>query len=94
VYAERIIDAYSTTSGETRTLTAAMHGRQTGDPARLARALLALAAGEHPPRRFVAGADAVAIFEETLSERNADLRAWRDLSLSLAYQDALEASAS
>ena len=90
VYAARVIDAYATTSGETRKFTAAMHGRQSGDPEKLAQALLMLAAAEHPPRRFVAGADAVTLFEQALRERSAELEAWRDLSRSLAHQDSLE----
>ena len=67
-----------------------MHRRQSGDPERLAQALLTLAAAEHPPRRFVAGADAVDIFQQALSDRGAELEAWRTLSLSLAHQDSLE----
>ncbi len=37
------------------------NGRQSGDPAKLARALVAIANQSPPPRRFVAGADAIAI---------------------------------
>ena len=42
-----------------------MNGRQGGDPAKLAAALVQLAALEEPPLRFPAGADAVEIFEQT-----------------------------
>jgi hypothetical protein len=35
-------------------------GRQSGDPAKLARALITIASQEPPPRRFIAGADAIA----------------------------------
>jgi len=40
-----------------------MNGQQAGDPAKLARALLTIASQEQPPRRFLAGADAIAIAE-------------------------------
>ena len=40
-----------------------MNGRQGGDPAKLADALVHLAARDEPPLRFPAGADAVATFE-------------------------------
>ena len=75
-------------------MTSAMDRNQSGDPERLAQALLILAAAEHPPQRFVAGADPVTIFDETLSRRAAELKAWRHLSLSLAHQDSLEGSPS
>jgi NAD(P)-dependent dehydrogenase (short-subunit alcohol dehydrogenase family) len=37
------------------------NGRQAGDPAKLALALLTIADQQPPPRRFIAGADAVAV---------------------------------
>ena len=40
-----------------------MNGQQSGDPAKLAAALVHLAALHEPPQRFPAGADAVATFE-------------------------------
>ncbi len=36
-----------------------MNGRQSGDPARLGRALVTLLDSAAPPQRWVAGADAV-----------------------------------
>ena len=64
--------------------------RQSGDPERLAQALLTLAAVEHRPRRFVGGADAVDMCERTLRSRTAELNDWRTLSLSLAHRESLE----
>jgi hypothetical protein len=40
-----------------------MDGKQGGDPAKLAGALLQLVALAEPPARFAAGADAVQAFE-------------------------------
>ena len=40
-----------------------MDGKQGGDPAKLADALVHLVALDQPPLRFAAGADAVALFE-------------------------------
>ena len=45
----------------------AMNGRQAGDPAKLARALVTIAGQEQPPRRFIAGADAIAIAEQKVT---------------------------
>src|SRR5690349_10095949 len=44
------------------------NGKQVGDPAKLAQALLAVASQEPPPRRFIAGADAVAGAEQKVAE--------------------------
>jgi hypothetical protein len=38
----------------------AQNGQQSGDPAKLARALITIASQKQPPRRFIAGADAIA----------------------------------
>ena len=46
-----------------------MNGKQGGDPAKLAQALLTIVEEEQPPFRFIAGADALAQAEEKLAER-------------------------
>ncbi|CAA9303220.1 MAG: Dehydrogenases with different specificities (related to short-chain alcohol dehydrogenases) [uncultured Chloroflexi bacterium] len=63
-----------------------MNGKQSGDPAKLARALVTIAAQEEPPRRFVAGADAVAVAEQKAADLVAQAHAYRDLSTSLAIE--------
>jgi len=63
----------------------AQNGRQSGDPAKLARALVIIASQEPPPRRFIAGADAVATAEQKLAELKAQIDSNRDLSTSLAF---------
>jgi hypothetical protein len=40
-----------------------------------------------PPFRFSAGAEAVAIFEQSSASKRQELDQWRDLSVSLAHQD-------
>ena len=61
------------------------HGKQAGDPAKLAQALLAIAAQEPPPRRFLAGADAIAVAEQKIADLRADIESNRQLSSSLAF---------
>lgn len=63
---------------------AAMNGQQAGDPARLARALVTIAGLAQPPRRFIAGADAIAIAEQKVRDLQEQINAYRDLSTSLA----------
>jgi NAD(P)-dependent dehydrogenase (short-subunit alcohol dehydrogenase family) len=65
----------------------AMNGQQSGDPARLAQALLTIAGQETPPRRFIAGADAIAIAEQKVRDLQQQINAHRDLSVSLALAE-------
>jgi NAD(P)-dependent dehydrogenase (short-subunit alcohol dehydrogenase family) len=63
----------------------AQNGRQSGDPAKLARALITLARQEPPPRRFIAGTDAIATAEQKIADLKAQIDAHRDLSTSLDF---------
>jgi len=61
------------------------HGKQPGDPARLAQAMVQLAAEEKPPLRFVAGAFAVDMAKTKLAGMGAEFDRWRDLALGTDY---------
>jgi hypothetical protein len=63
----------------------AQNGRQSGDPAKLARALITIASQEPPPRRFIAGADAIATAEQRVADLKAQIDAYRELSTSLDF---------
>ncbi len=63
----------------------ATHGQQAGDPAKLAQALLTIAGQEPPPRRFLAGADAIATAEQKIADLRADIESSRPLSTSFAF---------
>jgi hypothetical protein len=65
-----------------------MNGQQSGDAAKLAAALVRLAALDEPPLRFAAGADAVGAFEQKARDLLAQADAHRALSSSLAHDDA------
>jgi NAD(P)-dependent dehydrogenase (short-subunit alcohol dehydrogenase family) len=65
-----------------------MNGKQGGDPAKLAAALLTIAGLEHPPLRWLAGADAVGAAEQKARDLLAQADAYRELSSSLAHDDA------
>jgi NAD(P)-dependent dehydrogenase (short-subunit alcohol dehydrogenase family) len=65
-----------------------MDGKQGGDPAKLAAALVKIVALKEPPARFAAGADAVQTFEAKANTLLAHAQAHRALSASLAYDDA------
>ena len=66
----------------------AMNGQQAGDPAKLARALVTIAGQEQPPRRFIAGADAIAVAKQKVRDLQEQINAYRDLSTSLARDEA------
>jgi hypothetical protein len=64
-----------------------MHGQQGGDPAKLANALVQLASQDEPPRRWVAGGDAIATVEQKAKDLLAQADAYRELSTNLAHEE-------
>jgi len=87
-YATSSIEDYAERHAERVQWYEAMNGQQAGDPAKLARALVTIAGQEQPPRRFIAGADAIAIAEQKAKDLQEQANAFRDLSTSLARDDA------
>jgi NAD(P)-dependent dehydrogenase (short-subunit alcohol dehydrogenase family) len=51
----------------------------------LARALITIAAQNPPPRRFIAGSDAIAVAEQKIVDLKGQIEANRALSTSLAF---------
>jgi NAD(P)-dependent dehydrogenase (short-subunit alcohol dehydrogenase family) len=88
-YADVSIDDYAERTAQTRPAWEAMSGKQGGDPAKLAKALITVVGQEQPPLRWVAGADAVATVEQKANELLAQVDAYRDLSSSLAVDEPL-----
>jgi NAD(P)-dependent dehydrogenase (short-subunit alcohol dehydrogenase family) len=87
-YAAASIEDYAERNAAQREFYESMDGKQGGDPAKLAQALLTLTDQEQPPFRFIAGADAIAVAEEKLAERQQQIDAYRDLSTSLGLGEA------
>ncbi len=86
-YAESSIKDYAERTEQTVTAWQSMNGQQGGDPAKLANALVHLAAQDEQPLRFPAGADAVATFENRAKLLLDQADANRDLSSDLAHDD-------
>ncbi len=86
-YAEPSIEDYAERGAAQREGYAAQNGRQAGDPAKLAQALVMIADQQPPPRRFIAGADAIAIAEQKAKTLHDQANAFRELSSSLAFDD-------
>ena len=87
-YAKPSIDDYAEKTKEIVAAWKSMDGKQGGDPAKLAAALVKLVALQDPPTRFAAGADAMQTFEAKANTLLAQGQAHRELSTSLAYDDA------
>lgn len=57
-------------------------GKQLGDPAKAARAMLAVIAAEHPPAHLLLGSDALALVRDQLAALADEFCAWEALTLS------------
>jgi NAD(P)-dependent dehydrogenase (short-subunit alcohol dehydrogenase family) len=86
-YADAAIEDYDDARAEQMSWWVAQDGRQSGDPARLADALVALAHLEAPPRRLIAGSDVVSLAEQKIAELQQQIDADRDFAASLAFND-------
>ncbi|WP_405876669.1 SDR family oxidoreductase [Streptomyces sp. NBC_00005] len=84
---EPTIDDYAERTTATISAWKSMNGQQTGDPAKLARALLTIADQDKPLLRFVAGADAIEGVEAKARDLLAQAEASRELGSNLGYDD-------
>jgi NAD(P)-dependent dehydrogenase (short-subunit alcohol dehydrogenase family) len=84
-YAEPSIDDYAERTKQTVTAWNGMNGRQGGDPAKLATALIRLAGSDEPPLRWAAGADAVGALEDKARTLLKQADANRELSSTLSH---------
>jgi NAD(P)-dependent dehydrogenase (short-subunit alcohol dehydrogenase family) len=87
-FAEPSVADYAEQTRETVTAWSGMSGKQGGDPAKLAKAVVELAAMDVPPARFAAGADALETFEAKGNALMAQAQAFRELSSSLGHDNA------
>ncbi len=76
---------YDRVVGETARMQRSYDGRQPGDPARAAQAILKIAAMDRPPFRLPLGSDALKIIVQTDLRKLGELETWRDLSMSTDF---------
>jgi len=86
-YAPASIDDYAVRRRETVTAWMGTDGKQGGDPAKLAQALIRLANLDEPPTRFAAGTDAVHAFESKAGMLLAQADLHRGLSSTLGVTE-------
>ena len=91
-YATPSIEDYAERNAAQREFWESQNGQQSGDPAKLAQTLLTIAAEEQPPRRFIAGADAIGTAEQQIAALQRQIDAFRELSSSLAIDEAAAGS--
>lgn len=83
-YADNTIDDYRERRMQQEAFWTGANGTQGGDPAKLAQALVKLDKEPTLPRRFIAGADAIATAEQKIATLQKEIEAYRALSSSLA----------
>ena len=83
-FAEPSIEDYAERGAAQREFWTSQNGQQTGDPAKLAQALLTITGEDQPPRRFIAGADAIDGAKQHISTLQQEIDAYPELSSSLA----------
>jgi NAD(P)-dependent dehydrogenase (short-subunit alcohol dehydrogenase family) len=76
---------YAGTAGAARERLAAMAGKQPGDPARAAAAIIQVADSPKPPLHLVLGSDAYHRTRQMLDAFSADVEAWKAASIGADY---------
>lgn len=87
-FAENPIDDYAERREQMQDFFKEKNHKQEGDPSKLAKALITIASQEEPPIRWMAGSDAITGAEQKVVELEKQINAYRDLSSSLAYEEA------
>jgi NAD(P)-dependent dehydrogenase (short-subunit alcohol dehydrogenase family) len=85
-YAEPFVDDYNERRAKQLQFWQGANDQQSGDPAKLAQALLTIASQAKPPLRFIAGADAIGTAEQVIATLQQQINAYRELSISLDYE--------
>lgn len=87
-YADNPIEDYGERRAQQMQFWKGANGQQSGDPAKLAQALITISSHDKPPLRFIAGADAIGTAEQVVAVLQQQINAYRALSTSLAYENA------
>ena len=81
VEAEKRIAEYDATAGKTRVYFHEQAGKQAGDPAKAAKAIIAAVESAHPPTHLVLGKQAFDRMQARLETWKKDLAAWEKISV-------------
>ena len=83
--ASKTIDDYATTTGVIREKRKEIHGRQQGDPALGAQAIIKAVTSEHPPLHLLLGTDAYEAAMEQVNALQREFETWRGLTCSTDF---------
>jgi len=87
VRADRSIADYDAVMDPIRKGRQAKSGKQPGDPAKAAQALLKLVASDNPPERLYLGADALKLVGDKIEAMKAEMAAWETVSRSTDFDE-------
>ncbi|MBO3680411.1 oxidoreductase [Streptomyces sp. NEAU-YJ-81] len=82
-----VIADYDDTAGLRRKQNDTSHGRQPGDPARAAQAIITAVDSADTPFRLLLGSDAVKVVGDELQAQIEELQAWKETSLSTDFPE-------
>lgn len=82
------LDAYRPTIAPIEEFLYGQNGRQPGDPAKAAQAMIAVVDDANPPRRLVLGADAYDVLDRTMASRLADIARYRAIGEATGFAGA------
>ncbi|MCY7321153.1 MAG: SDR family NAD(P)-dependent oxidoreductase [Phormidesmis sp. CAN_BIN36] len=85
---DHAIPDYAETSGKMIQWNQEIDGKQPGDPVKAAAAMIQVVETENPPLRLALGEDAVNGITQKLESMKAELEAWKDVSISTAFEGA------
>jgi NAD(P)-dependent dehydrogenase (short-subunit alcohol dehydrogenase family) len=85
--ASQIIADYAATSGRMRTLASQVSYKQPGDPAKLAAAILRLAASPQPPVHLPLGNDTLARYREKVAAFDSEIAQWYEVITGTDHDD-------
>jgi NAD(P)-dependent dehydrogenase (short-subunit alcohol dehydrogenase family) len=87
VRAARSIADYDDLMEPIRARRLAVSGRQAGDPAKLAQAVLTLVASDNPPAHLLLGTDAERLVAEKIAALQAELAEWQEVTRSTDWAE-------
>lgn len=79
------IDAYRPVVQPIETYLYGSAGKQPGDPAKAAEAMIRVVESDNPPLRLILGSDALGLWDKKLAEVQAEIAAWRTVGEATAY---------
>jgi len=82
------IDAYAKTSGARRAQISGYSGRQAGDPARAAQAIIRIVESPTPPMNLVLGKDGLKRVRDKLDKFSDSLRQWETVTVGADFPEA------